>query len=175
MVNSSQEHFAVIKQEVVLVPQANIMRNRKRFVKEILDEKKGEKIVVGSVDGEVRVIPRYHAFYADPEAKDPKEWHMTLFPTNKRIVVYQANGWLKRDKYAQLPLSEIDEIAYFQVDEDNKNVCVTEFIAPDDSRFPSIVFKLDATGHPEDLEQYLVILKGISQLARVKITDYSME
>ena len=40
------------------MPQANIMRNRKRFVKEILDEARGEKIIVGSIDGEARVIPR---------------------------------------------------------------------------------------------------------------------
>ena len=157
------------------MPQANIIRNRKRFIKEILDEEKGEKIIVGSVDGDVRVIPKYHQFYENPKAKDPKEWHMTLFPTNKRIVVYQSNGWLSRDKYAQLPLTEIDEIAYFQVNEKNKIVCVTEFIAPDDSKYPSIVFKLDATGHPEDLDQYLVILKGISQLSQVNISDYSEE
>ena len=155
------------------MPQANIMRNRKRFVKEILDEARGEKIIVGSIDGEVRVIPRYHEFYANENAKEPKEWHMTLLPTNKRLVVYQANGWLARDKYAQLPLTEIDEITYYQTTEKGKTVCITEFVAPDDSRYPSIVFKMDATGHPEDLDQYKVILQGISQLARVRITDYS--
>lgn len=98
---------------------------------------------------------------------------MTLFPTNKRIVVYQAHGFMRRDRFAQLPLTEIDEITFTKVKEKKRLICVTEFIAPDDSRYPSIVFKMDCTGHPDDLDQYLVILDGIAKLAGVKIGDYT--
>lgn len=156
------------------MPAANIARNRKHFVKELLDTKKGEEIVNGSVDGRSSIVPQYHRYYAEGNnSPQPKEYKMSLFPTNKRIVVYQANGWLKRDKYAQLPLTEIDEISFLKVKEKNKLICVTEFIAADDSRYPSIIFKMDCTGHPEDLDQYKIILNGIAKLAGVPIDDYT--
>lgn len=158
------------------MPAANITRNRKHFVKELLDTKKGEEIINGSADGKASIVPQYHQYYSEEngdKAQKPKEYKMTLFPTNKRIVVYQANGWLKRDKYAQLPLTEIDEISFLKVEERNKLICVTEFIAADDSRYPSIVFKMDCTGHPEDMDQYKVILNCVAKLAGVPIDDYT--
>lgn len=157
------------------MPVTNINRNRKHFVREILDESKGEQILGGSADGEVRVIPRYHAFYENESAKDPKAYHMTLFPTNKRVVVYQANGFLHRDKYAQLPIAEIEAITYCEIQDKKKIACVTEFVAPDESRYPSIVFKMDCSGHPDDLEQYKVILRGISKLAGIPVDDYTQD
>lgn len=156
------------------MPVAALNRNRKHFVKELLDTNKGEEIVNGSVDGRCSIIPQYHEYYAaGKNAPKPKEYKMSMFPTNKRVVVYQSNGFLKRDKYAQLPLTEIDEISFFKVEEKNRIVCITEFIAAEDSRYPSIVFKMDCTGHPSDLTQYKVILNGIAKLAGVAIDDYT--
>lgn len=154
------------------MPARNVTINRKHFIK-MLDTHKGEQIVNGSVDGEASIIPQYHHYYSNPDAKQPRGYHMTLFPTNKRIVVYQAHGFMRRDRFAQLPLTEIDEITFTKVKEKKRLICVTEFIAPDDSRYPSIVFKMDCTGHPDDLDQYLVILDGIAKLAGVKIGDYT--
>lgn len=155
------------------MPTANITRNRKHFVKELLDEKKGEQIINGSADGRVSIIPRYHQYYADPNAPKPREYKMSMFPTNKRIVVYQTRSWPKCDQYAQLPLTEIDEISFLVVRENKKLICVTIFIAADDSRYPSIIFKMDCTGHPEDLDQYKIVLSGIAKLASVPIDDYT--
>lgn len=155
------------------MPAANAIRNKKQFVKWILDAHKGEQIVNGSVDGMAHVIHDYHAYYANENAPTPKEYHMTLFPTNQRVVVYQAKTYPRRDVWAQIPLAEIEEITFLKVNEKRRLVCVTEFISADDSRYPSIIFKMDCTGHPDDLAQYMVILDGIAKLAGVKISDYT--
>lgn len=155
------------------MPAANAMRNRKQFKKWILDSHKGEQIVNGSVDGEAHIIHDYKKYYSDPNAKKPHEYHMTLFPTNQRIVVYQAKTFPRRDIWAQLPFAEIDEITFLKVKEKRRLVCVTEFISADDSRYPSIIFKMDCTGHPDDLDQYMIVLSSIAKLAGVRISDYT--
>lgn len=150
----------------------NAIRNMKGFVKWILDAHKGEQIVNGSVDGDAHIIANYHDYYADKNAKAPKDYHMTLFPTNARIVVYRKNTF-KRDRFAQIPLAEIEEITFLKVREKRRLICVTEFISAPDSRYPSIIFKMDCTGHPDDLEQYLIVLDSIAKLAGVTIADYT--
>lgn len=154
------------------MPTGNITRNRKRFIKNILDRRNNEKIVIGSVDGEASIIPQYRRYFEEEKRKNPTEYHMTLFPTNMRIVVYQTNGFLTRDKYAQLPLSEIDEITYREVHRKGKLICIAEFIAPDDSRYPSIVFKMDSSGYQDDAKQFQTILKGISGMSGIRIHNY---
>lgn len=144
-----------------------------------MDKKNGEEIIGGSIDGLAYIVKEYDAYQASkkPGDKLPKEYHMTLFPTNKRLVVFQSSSFLARDKYAQLPLSEIDQMTFIQIEREGSNgqknqVCVAEFIAPDNSRYPSIVFKFDSTV-PEDFAQFKTILHGISQLSGVPLDDYT--
>lgn len=155
------------------MPAENIARNRKKFIQEVLDTGRGEKILGGSADGLVRIISQYQSFYEQENPKDPKEYHMSLFPTNKRIVVYQKGGFFHRDEFAQLPISEMSKITYCEINNKKKIACVTEFIAPDDSKYPSIVFKMDCSGNPDDLEQYKVILRGIARMVGIPIDDYT--
>lgn len=158
----------------------NIERNRKRFRKQILGD--DEQILGGCLDGLVYIIRRYdEAVQQMKQGATMKkdEYHMTLIPTDKRIVAFQSGGMFTKDKFAQLPYTEIDEITRVQKVRPKKHtkdpdeyVCVVEFIAPDDSRYPSIVLKFDSQ-YPEDFQQFDVILRGISKLAGVKIDDFS--
>lgn len=154
------------------MPTENIQNNRKTFIKEILQS--GEKIINGTLDGEVSLVNQYRIYYSNENAKPPRTRHMTLIPTNKRIVVYQRGTFLGTDKFSELPIAEIDEIAFIHaIDKRGRDICITEFIAPNDSKYKSISFKFDTTGYKNDYEQYMIILRGISQLSGIPIDDYS--
>ena len=161
--------------------KSNIERNRKRFEKNIRYQ--DESILGGCVDGIAYIINRYDQTMREAETGNKQlkkdERHMTLIPTDKRIVVYQSKSMLSVDNFAQLPLTEIDEITRVVLNRKNgagKNgneyVCVVEFIAPDDSTYPSIIFKFDSE-YEDDPKQFDAILQGISKLSGVPIDDLS--
>lgn len=139
----------------------------------MLDEEHGERILNGSIDGMVSIIPQYSQYCAE-DKKKVKEYHMTLFPTDRRIVVYQVGGFFKRDTYSQIPLSELDSVSVMRRRDKKSYVMVAEFIVPDDSKYPSLTFRMDCTGHDNDAEQFDIILRGIAKLAGIPLDDYTM-
>lgn len=155
------------------MPAANITRNHKRFTKEMLDTENNEYIIGGSADGKVQIVYGYDDYFNGEKKKSLKEFHMTLFPTNKRIVVYQTSSFIFKDKMEELPLSEIKQITFCEYKGEKRTACITEFITSNDSKYPSIIFNLDCTGHPDDLEQYKIILRGLSRLSQVSIENFT--
>ena len=157
----------------------NLLKNRKRFLSEVLDVEHNENILAGEADGEVMVVDRYNEMFGpdslideknNSRKKISKRYHMSLFPTTHRIVVYQARGWLAKDRFAQLPLRELEKISFLCAIKDGKAFCVTEFIVPDDSMYPSIIFKIDI----DDVftfDCYRALISSISKTARVAIDD----
>ena len=159
---------------------ANIMSNRKYFKKEVLDSNNGEVIEIGSVDGDAMICDTYEATTAIDAKRKIRTYRMTLFPTNRRIVVYQARSWVHRDRFAQLPYDSIDRIIFDCEFPDAKQrkkgrllVCVTTFVSPDESRYPTIMFRYDVRDLYAFNAYRRVILPYICRLARVKLDDYS--
>ena len=140
-----------------------------------MDSDNGEFIMNGQADGSVRIIDDYDAFCADPNARKPKEYRMSLFPTNQRIVAYATRGGWKKDIYAYIPIRHLREITFTRGHEGKHDYCVTEFISHEKSDAPSIIFKMETDGHPDDLKQYMLTLLGISKLSGVAIDDYTSE
>ena len=128
----------------------------------------------GQADGSVRVVDDYESFRSDPDAKKPKEYKMSLFPTNRRIVAYAARGGFLKDQFVYIPVNAIRDITFNRGSDGKHEYCVTEFIAHRQSGYPSIVFKMDTTGHPSDLEQFMLVLLGFANLAGKKIIDYTV-
>lgn len=159
---------------------ANIMSNRKYFKKEVLDSNNGEVIEIGSVDGDAMICDTYEATTAIDAKRKIRTYRMTLFPTNRRIVVYQARSWVHRDRFAQLPYDSIERIVFdceFPSAKQRKKgkllVCVTTFVSPDESRYPTIMFRYDVRDLYAFNAYRRVILPYICRLARVKLDDYS--
>ena len=162
----------------------NIMRNRKCFMKEVLDVNGGERIELGSVDGEVMVVDEYEAMSAIDAKLKLKTYPMSLFPTNRRIVVYQARNGIRRDRFAQLPYTSISRIVFNVEVPDKKKrkrgkelTCVTTFVSPDESEYPTIMFRYDIADLYAFNAYRRVILPQICKMSRVRLTDmtdYSM-
>lgn len=162
----------------------NIMRNRKCFMKEVLDVNGGERIELGSVDGEVMVVDEYEAMSAIDAKLKLKTYPMSLFPTNRRIVAYQARNGIRRDRFAQLPYTSISRIVFNVEVPDKKKrkrgkelTCVTTFVSPDESEFPTIMFRYDIADLYAFNAYRRVILPQICKMSRVRLTDmtdYSM-
>ena len=124
-----------------------MLKNNTRFIKEVLDTAAGEKVIAGMADGEVMIVPEFNS---GVPPKKQKKFNMTLFPTNYRIVVYEAKDWfLSKDRFDQLPYTQLQSINFeCFVDEDKKGknrkvVCIVDFIVPDESIYPTISFKMD--------------------------------
>lgn len=159
---------------------ANIMSNRKYFKKEVLDSNNGEVIEIGSVDGDAMICDTYESTTAIDAKRKIRTYRMTLFPTNRRIVVYQARSWVHRDRFAQLPYDSIDRIVFdceFPNAKQRKKgkllVCVTTFVSPDESKYPTIMFRYDVRDLYAFNAYRRVILPYICKLSRVKLDDYS--
>ena len=159
---------------------ANIMSNRKYFKKEVLDSNNGEVIEIGSVDGDAMICDTYEATTAIDAKRKIRTYRMTLFPTNRRIVVYQARSWVHRDRFAQLPYDSIERIVFdceFPSAKQRKKgkllVCVTTFVSPDESRYPTIMFRYDVRDLYAFNAYRRVILPYICRLSKVKLDDYS--
>lgn len=162
------------------MPTANILKNRKKFLKYILQDEIGEKIVNGSADGEVCLIKDYKKYVHDSNSpqshnETPTWRRMTLFPTNKRIVTYQARSGLKHDIYAEIPYQDLYAITFMSVNDNKRSQCITEFIAKDDSPCSSIIFRMDSSSNPYDIDEYKNILRGISKVSHIRIEDYSTQ
>ena len=150
------------------MPRENILRNRKRVLKDIIDEDAGEKLVRGSFDADVSVV---YGFGQNPRAKRPKGKRMTIFATNHRIIAYQASGMFASDKFAELPLTELDCITFAKFENGENLVAVSEFIAFPDSNYPSLLVSFDASGHPLDMKSFALVISGISKLSGARIID----
>ena len=132
------------------MPVPSILRNDKRFRKEVLDEESGEQLIFGGcADGIVKVYNRYTQMSTDDKRK-VKSRRMTLFPTNRRVVAYAAGGFLTNDRYAQIPLDILSKIVFQAWADKGRVQLVTDFVAPDDSEYRSISFMMPVP----DLKQF---------------------
>lgn len=122
----------------------NIIRNYKGFGREVLDDSVFESLIFPLSRGEARVIDRYHEVVGQGRERDIKSYRMSLFITQKRVIVYEKRGFFKRDRFAQIPLHELESVVVASKREERKGIkgilCVIEFIVPDDSDFASIVY-----------------------------------
>lgn len=155
---------------------ASLIRNRKRFLKEIMSNDPNERIVGGQADGVAMIVDRYADFCQGAQGTEkkslPKKNRMSLFPTTKRVAVYAAKGGLKKDLYAEIPLAYLKEISFEAVHKDDRILCVTEFIADDAAPCPSIVFNM-STAQYDDLTGYYSTLKSLADMCArwVRFTD----
>ena len=153
----------------------SLIKNHKRFEDEMLDFENGERLVGVAADGKVVLVDEDDAEGAEDESTAqadegglkwrfpfpcrgnkgaPRPVRMSLFVTNRRIVAYEANGFLAYDKYAELGLDEIEEILFAKRRDDlGGSWCVAEFVAKSGTGKPSIVFRLE-TDQPFDLEDF---------------------
>lgn len=172
--------------EVSAVASGNVLRNRKRFVSEKLDMKNGEQILFGSIDGEVMVIPDWWTMNErarrDRLSVRMNRTQMTLIPTNRRIVFYQAKGGFLPDRMAEIPLDALRDVSFEVYPEANKRgvreiVALTAFVTDQYSENPSVMFRTRISDLYTFNAERRVILPGICRLARVKLsdtTDYDM-
>ena len=152
------------------MPVPSILRNDKRFRKEVLDEASGEQLIFGGcADGIVKVYSRYTQMSTE-DKKKVKRRRMTLFPTNRRIVAYAAGGFLTNDRYAQIPLDSLSKIVFQAWADKGRVQLVTDFVAPDDSEYRSISFMMPVPDLKQ-FEAFRAIIAGVSKTARVQIED----
>lgn len=152
------------------MPVPSILRNDKRFRKEVLDEASGEQLIFGGcADGIVKVYSRYTQMSTE-DKKKVKSRRMTLFPTNRRIVAYEAGGFLTNDRYAQIPLDSLSKIVFQAWADKGRVQLVTDFVAPDDSEYRSISFMMPVPDLKQ-FEAFRAIIAGVSKTARVQIED----
>lgn len=139
---------------------AALLRNRKRFLKEFIAPQEHETIIGGQADGEVMIIEKYAEYCCTKHDETPKRYHMSLFPTTKRIAVYAACGGLKKDLYAAIPIKYLRIISFEALHQADRILCITEFIADDESPCPSIIFKLSTVQY-DDITGYYSTLRTI--------------
>lgn len=164
----------------------NVLRNRKRFVSERLDAKNGEQILYGSLDGEAMIIADWwnmnERARRDRLSVRMNRTPMTLIPTNRRVVFYQAKGGFLPDRMAEIPLDVLRDVSFEVYPEANKHGvreiwALTTFVTDQYSENPSIMFRTRITDLYTFNAERRVILPGICRIAGVKLsdtTDYDM-
>ena len=157
-----------------------MLRNRKRFVSEKLDLPGGEQILFGSVDGEVMVVDDWWELNErarrDRLSSRMNRTPMTLIPTNKRVVFYQARDMLFRDRMAEIPLSELVDVmfdVYTEADKHGKRIifALATFVAEERSGYPSVMFRTEISDLYTFNAERRVILTGICQEVGIHLSD----
>ena len=162
------------------VASGNVLRNRKRFVSEKLDLPGGEQILFGSVDGEAMVVDDWWELNErarrDRLSSRMNRTPMTLIPTNKRVVFYQARDMLFRDRMAEIPLSELVDVTfdvYTEADKNGKRIIfsLATFVAEERSGYPSVMFRTEISDLYTFNAERRVILTGICQEVGIHLSD----
>lgn len=164
----------------------NVLRNRKRFVSERLDSRHGEQILFGSLDGEAMIIADWWTMNErarrDRLSARMNRTTMTLIPTNRRVVFYQARGGFLPDRMTQIPIDALRDVSFEVYPEANRKGgreiwALTTFVTDQYSEYPSVMFRTRITDLYTFNAERRVILPGICRIARVKLsdtTDYDM-
>lgn len=164
----------------------NVLRNRKRFVSERLDAKGGEQILFGSVDGEAMVLDDWwelnNRARLDRLSSRMNRTRMTLIPTNRRVVFYQANDWLMPDRMAEIPLGDLRDVTFDLYAERGRRgrrtiYALAAFVTDRRSPSASVMFRTEITDLFTFNAERRVVLPGICRLAGIPlsdITDYDM-
>lgn len=172
--------------EVRAVASGNVLRNRKRFVSEKLDMRHGEQILFGSLDGEAMVIADWwnmnERARRDRLSVRMNRTPMTLIPTNRRVVFYQAKGGFLPDRMTEIPIEDLRDVSFEVYPEANKRGtreiwALTTFVTDQYSESPSVMFRTRITDLYTFNAERRVILPGICRIAKVKLsdtTDYDM-
>ena len=120
-----------------------LLNNKKAFMKNVLDTKNGEELIAGQAEGYVDIVDDYATFKRNTSKMNKiKKFPMTFFLTNRRIVVYYKNSYLKKDKFAQLPFSDIATVVLELDLCKNSIFYVANFIPKKRSDFQGIRFKV---------------------------------
>lgn len=132
----------------------------------------GERVVIAAIDGEAAIVDgRVTASGALP--KGIRRRRMTLFPTDRHVVVYQAKGGIARDIGLAVPVRHISQIAYEVVPDDRgRAVCEIRFVTKDGSGSPTIVFFVDVV----DVFSYdatIGVIQAIGKLSGARLIDGS--
>lgn len=168
------------------VASGNVLRNRKRFVSEKLDRRHGEQILFGSLDGEAMIIADWwnmnERARRDRLSVKMNRTPMTLIPTNRRVVFYQAKGGFLPDRMTEIPLDVLKDVSFEVYPEANKRGVrevwtLTTFVTDQYGEWPSVMFRTRITDLYTFNAERRVILPGICRVAGVKLsdtTDYDM-
>ena len=164
----------------------NVLKNRKRFVSERLDSRHGEQILFGSLDGEAMVIADWwnmnERARRDRLSVRMNRTTMTLIPTNRRIVFYQARSGFMPDRMTEIPLDVLRDVSFEVYPEANHRGsrdiwALTTFVTDQYSEHPSVMFRTRITDLYTFNAERRVILPGICREAGVRLsdtTDYDM-
>lgn len=148
---------------------SSTIRNYKRLQDEFLGESStrtiggisiaGDKLLVAAIDGQCRILDIAQS--DELEIKRIKKIPMTLFLTDRHVVVYQANTGIRRDYALALPYSALKGIAYKVLSvskKDDSALCNVSFTTKKENSAPSILFSIPV----DDIFTYDAIMATLS-------------